>query len=250
MRKCILILFLLLATSSLAQEDYYLVNSPLAALPAHGDYQFTARILDGGTVLARTEIGIQDRFSLGLSWGMLGLLGTGKVRTYSETGLMLRYRLVEEIELPSMLVGFDNQGQGNWSDEYQRYDRKSKGFFFVMTRHWFGPFGTDFSTSGGLNYSLEGNDESGFDLFAGLEWVLEPRFSLILDWSAGLNDRYLDERFGEGNGWLDLALAWKIADRIQFKVLVCDLFENSLDPVTGETPGAERQLLVSFGSHF
>ena len=51
MRKCILILFLLLATSSLAQEDYYLVNSPLAALPAHGDYQFTARILDGGPCL-------------------------------------------------------------------------------------------------------------------------------------------------------------------------------------------------------
>lgn len=228
----------------------YLVNSPTALVLSHGEYRFTARMMAGGSIVARTEIGIQGRFSVGVSWGMLGLLGTGDVETYERTGLALRFRLVEEGELPAIAVGFDNQGYGGWHGGLNRYARKSKGFYLAMTRSWYGPLGGELATSAGLNYSLENDDEDSVDAWFGIEQSLDESFSVILDYSLSLNDREEDGAFGEGIGWLDAAFCWCLAENVSFKFFLGDLLKNAVDPVTGDTLGIERQFLICYGNRF
>jgi len=230
--------------------NFFIVNTPIAVLPGHGEYRVSGRMMGGESWVARTEIGIQNRFSVGVSWGMLGLLGTGDVDIYDKTGLSLRLLLAEEGALPAMLVGFDNQGYGAWDGSLQRYARKSKGFYFTMTRSWYGAFGSDLATSFGVNYSLEREDEKSADAFFGLEQYFDESFSLLADYELGLDDRKQDGRYGEGDGWLDLALNWKLGGELSFKFILSDLLKNGVDPVTHESFGIERQLVINYGGSF
>ena len=187
---------------------------------------------------------------------MLGLLGTGDVEIYEKTGLSLRLKVADEGSLPSLLLGFDNQGYGTWDKELQRYSRKSKGFYLTMTRSWYGAFGSDLATSLGVNYSLEGEDEQSADAFFGLEQNFDESVSFLAEYSLGLDDREQDELYGEGNGWLDLALSWRISDSFSFKFILSDLLKNGVYPegveghTKGESFGIERQLVISYGGSF
>ena len=141
MRKTLWILaaFALLPALAAAQDDYefddfagseggwepgagaglvndYLVDSPTALLLGHGQYRITARMMAQGSIVARTELGIQDVFSVGVSWGMLGLLGTGDVDTYERTGLALRFRLAREGELGRLGLALSDEEEG-WNDD-------------------------------------------------------------------------------------------------------------------------------------
>jgi hypothetical protein len=231
-------------------SNLFLINTPTASLPGHGEYRVSGRMMGGDSWVARTEIGIKDRFSVGVAWGMLGLLGSGDVDIYEKTGLSLRLRLAEEGALPALLIGFDNQGYGPWDDELKRYARKSKGFYLSMTRSWYGAFGSDLATSLGVNYSLEREDEASADAFFGLEQHFDESFSLLADYELGLDDRKQDDSYGEGNGWLDLALNWKINDSLSFKFILADLLKNGVDPITGDAFGVERQMVINFGGSF
>lgn len=272
-KLAIMVMFLMLPLASYAQDDddmglyenlgggdflpaygsmsnLFLVNSPTANLPTHGEYRVSGRMMGGDSWVARTEIGIGGRFSVGVAWGMLGLLGTGDVEIYEKTGLSLRLRLANEGPLPAFLIGFDNQGYGSWDENLQRYARKSKGFYVVMTRSWYGAFGSDLATSLGVNYSLEREDEDSADAFFGLEQHFDSSFSLLAEYELGLDDRRQDDHYGEGNGWLDLAFNWKVGGNFSFKFILSDLLKNGVDPVTTEAFGIDRQLVINFGGSF
>jgi len=267
-----MIMFLMLPLASFAQDDddmglyenlggdflpaygsmsnLFLVNSPTANLPKHGEYRVSGRMMGGDSWVTRTEIGIGGRFSVGVAWGMLDLLGTGAVEIYEKTGLSLRLRLADEGPMPAFLIGFDNQGYGAWDEDLQRYARKSKGFYVVMTRSWYGAFGSDLATSLGVNYSLEREDEDSADAFFGLEQHFDSSFSLLAEYELGLDDRSQDVQYGEGNGWLDLGLNWKLGGNFSFKFILSDLLKNGVDPATNEAFGIDRQLVINFGGSF
>jgi len=240
-----------------------LVDSPTATVLGHGRYRIECRLMDGGSLVAGTSVGIKDRLEVGVSWGMQGLLGRGEVEFNDRTALSLRLLLVEEMELPALVIGFDNQGYGRWYEtlpvgpggaerELERYERKSKGFFLAATRNWYGPLGTDVATTGGLNYSGEDTDESSLDFFAGLEQDFDGRFALVVDYAAGLDDRKDESprRFGSGRGWLDLGLRWNVVDQVQFKFFFRDLLSNYRRPVDGGRDSVDRQLEISYEGSF
>ncbi|MBM4116752.1 hypothetical protein FJ251_03285 [bacterium] len=285
MRRCVLALAALLAAAPLAaQEDSgigweevavadepadraasgsevllrsrRLVDSPTAVVLGHGAYRIEGRLMHGGSLAAGTFVGIKDRLEVGVCWGMRGLFGRGEVEFNDRTALSLRLLLAEERALPALLIGFDNQGWGPWDEALERYERKSKGFYFVATRNWYGPLGTDVATSGGFNYSTEDKDESSLDFFAGLEQDYGGNFALILDYAVGLNDRADEEpaaRYGRGLGWLDAGLRWNVVGGVQFKFFLRDLLANYRVPYgerAGRPDSVDRQFEISYEGSF
>ncbi len=232
-----------------------LVDSPTATVLGHGRYRIECRLMHGGSLVAGTSVGIRDRLEVGVSWGMQGLLGRGEVEFNDRTALSLRLLLVEEMELPALVLGFDNQGYGAWDEGLERYERKSKGFFLAATRNWYGPLGTDVATTGGINLSGENTDESSLDFFAGLEQDFDGQFALILDFAAGLDDRRDEQptRYGRGVGWLDLGMRWNAIGGVQFKFFLRDLLSNYRHPDgprAGRGDSVDRQLEISYEGSF
>lgn len=228
-------------------ETEYLVDSPAAAVLRHGNYRLGCRMMAGGSVVARAEVGIKDRLSVGVSWGLLNLLGRDDVDSYERTGLAARFLLVEELAWPALVIGFDNQGYGGWDEDRERYERKSKGFYFAGTRSWYGPLGTDVATTAGVNYSLETEDEDSPDAFLGLEVDFDRQFALLVDYSLGLDDNADEDPavYGDGRGWLDVGLRWSVPSGVQFKFFFRDLLGN----YAGD-PTVDRQFLVSYQGSF
>jgi len=269
-RVCLLILALLLPAVAGAQDydlldsdapeyDYdegepvallrslRLVDSPTAVVLRHAEYRITGRIMANGSVIAMTEVGIKDRFSVGVAWGMQGLLGRGDVEVNDNAGVSVRLLLVEELDWPSLVIGFDSQGYGPWYEDQERYERKSKGFFACLTRNWYGPMGSNVATTGGMNYSFEDKDDSSIDAFVGGELEFGGTFAFVGEFSLGLNDNKKETPavFGQGSGWLDAGLRWTIRDTIQFKFFLRDLMGN----YRGYGP-VDRQLELSYQGNF
>lgn len=237
----------------------HLVDSPTATVLRHGNYRIRGRIMAGGSLVASTEVGIKDRFSVGVSWGMQGLLGRGEVEFNDQTALTLRLLLVEEMRFPSIVIGFDNQGYGRWDEDLERYERKSKGFFLAMTRNWYGPLGSDVATTAGINYGTETEDENSMDFFLGAEQDFGNQFALVLDYALGLDDRKDEEddlgyeRYGGGLGWLDVGLRWNIVGTVQFKFFFRDLLSNYRQPSgpdAGKRDSIDRQFEIVYQGQF
>ncbi|MCB9514935.1 MAG: hypothetical protein H6693_01945 [Candidatus Latescibacteria bacterium] len=229
------------------------VDSPTATVLAHGHYRIRGRLMDGGSLVAATSVGIKDRFEVGVSWGMQGLLGRGEVEFNDRTALSLRLLLIPEMQFPSLLIGFDSQGYGAWDPDLERYERKSKGFYACLTRNWYGPMGTDVATTAGINYSTEDKDESSVDFFFGFEQDFDRQFALLLDYSAGLDDREQESptrRYGSGKGWLDLGLRWNVVGPVQFKFFFRDLLSNYRRPSDGGRDSVDRQFEISYEGSF
>ncbi|MCP4548952.1 MAG: hypothetical protein GY835_21060 [bacterium] len=267
-------LILMLATGVEAQDEGYvddvylsngettldIIDSPTAQVLRNGEYRLGCRLMAMGSVIAHADVGIQDRVSIGVSWGMTNLLGRDDVETYENTGLSVRLLLVQEMQYPGIAIGFTNQGYGHWYESLERYERKSKGFYACATRHWYGPWDTEIVTTGGINYSLEKEDESSVDAFFGLEQTFDGQFSLLVDYSLGLNDsRGEDEeaagfdserRFGDGLGWLDFGLCWTLEGSLELKFVLRDLLSNYRDPATGKRTAVDRQFMISYVGSF
>jgi hypothetical protein len=184
---------------------------------------------------------------VGVAWGMQGLLGRGEVDVNDNTAVSVRLLLLEELNWPSAVIGFDNQGYGPWNEKLDRYERKSKGFYVTFTRNWYGPLGSDVATTVGANYSTENTDEDSMDAFFGAEMDFGNRFALLGEYALGLDDNVNDQpdAYGEGKGWLDLGLRWNIQEQIQFKFFFRDLLGNFRDygPV-------DRQFELSYQGSF
>ena len=135
-------------------EPIYMIESPTAGLLAHGEYHIQGRIGPESSVLLDFRVGIKNRVHMGVSFGMQNLFSYEKVEFNDRVGLQFRLRLLEEDDRrPGLALGFNSQGTGAWSEEYERYDRKSRGFYAVFSRNWKIPVG-NVSVHGGANYSL------------------------------------------------------------------------------------------------
>ncbi len=231
-----------------------IVDSPTATVLRHGDFRIRGRIMDGGSLVASTEVGIKDRFSVGVSWGMQGLLGRSDVEFNDQTALMLRLLLVDELSWPSLIIGFDSQGYGAWDEELERYERKSKGFFMAATRNWYGPLGSDVATTFGINYGTEEPDQQSVDGWFGLEQDFGNRFALLMEYSLGLDDREEEdpEIYGSGLGWLDLGMRWNIGNEVQFRFYFRDLLGNYAGSPggAGRAKTVDRQFEIVYQGHF
>lgn len=227
-------------------QEFYLVDSPTAGILPHGGYMFYGGVGPSNSLLAGTMIGFYDRLMLGVSFGLQKFVGRGPIDLNEKPGFQVRFRLLEEdTGRPALTVGLDTQGEDAYVDSHQRYERKSKGFFAVLSKNY--KLISDFSIHAGINYSLERRDESGMNIFGGMAVELFRGFSLIADYNAALddNDSSVPTCRTRGRGYLDTGIRFDYMDNLRIKLLFKDLLGNYIPE-----DGVARSIEIFYFNYF
>jgi hypothetical protein len=227
-------------------EDTRLIGSPTAGILPHGGYLIQGSVGPESSILVRVGVGFFDRVMLGASFGLQKFIGRGDIDVNDRPGFEFRVRVIEESEAgPAFALGVETQGEDAYLSDAERYQRKSKGAYAVVSKNY--RLIDDFSIHGGVNYSLEVKDERGMDIFGGFSLGIVRGFALLLDYNAALddNDAEVATHLTRGRGYLDGGLRFDYRDNLRFKILFKDLLDNYL-PVSGVDRSIEVFYISSF----
>ena len=220
-----------------------LIDMPAAGIMDRGVVGVNTELLPFGTVIAKVEAGIFDNISIGLSYGGSNIIGSGDPDWYPfPPGVNFRFRLMDETILtPSITLGFDTQGKGEYFNDQKRFAIKAPGIFAAASKN-FALLGY-LSLHGTVNYSpLENKDGDNFvNLMFGAEKTLGSAFSVLLEYNLALNDNSTDV-YGEGKGYLNFGVRWSIADGVTVGFDLRDLLENR----KWNANSADRALMIEF----
>jgi hypothetical protein len=203
----------------------YLIDMPTPGVLEKGYVGVTTDILPNGVVIPKLEVGVFDNVSFGISYGGANIIGSGSPKWYKLPGVNLRVKLYDEtLNTPSLTLGFDSQGKGEYFDNVNRYAIKSPGFF--------GSINKNFSFLGYLglcataNYSVESKDGDDFlNVQVGMEKTLSERVSIVAEYDFALNDNST-KVYGNGNGYLNMGVRWSLGDGFTLGFDLRDLLNN------------------------
>ena len=238
----------LFSGSSSAQvfEDINLVDSPTAGIIPHGSYMLEGAIGPGSAILFGVKVGFHDRLMVGASFGIQGFIGRGDIEINDRPGFQAKLRILNEsVAGPALALGIDTQGDEAYDEADERYERKSKGFYIVLSKNYH--LYKDISFHGGINYSLEDGYEEGMDFFAGVSLEVISGVSLLCEYSAAMNDddRQLPSCRTRGKGYLDSGIRFDYKDNLRFRLLFRDMFDNYI-----REPGVARSIEILFIDYF
>ncbi|MEW5795390.1 MAG: YjbH domain-containing protein [Candidatus Zixiibacteriota bacterium] len=226
-----------------------LVDMPTAGTLPRGDFQIGLRLYSGGGAMGNTDIGLSNRFQLGISFGGTEIVSAQDPQWNPHIGFSLKFRVIDELEyFPAIAVGFTDQGYGVFREDYDRYTYKSRGFYAVASRNFY------FYrwTSGwhfGINRSLEDeiDGDSDFNLFGGLDATFNYNLALLLEYDAALNDDRGEypQVSGKGRGYLNLSVKWLFAENLELEVLFKDMLVNRRESST-----ITREVRMMYIDHF
>jgi hypothetical protein len=242
LKKLILTLTAILigAASLLAQEKTeaktelrQLVNTPTAGVLGRGQYEFGMRLFANGGVLTNINVGITNRFMIGISYGGENFIGTGKVNFNPEPGVDARYRLIDESMIgPGVTVGFDNQGFGRYLKKIQptdlvkvnRYSQKARGLFAVASKNY--AFMGNIGFHGGMNWDVteKKDKDNQLDFFLGVDKSINEELSLVGEYDFAFNDNR--GTVGHKRGYLNIGAKLNF-HKVMVEFLMTDLFNNS-----------------------
>jgi hypothetical protein len=202
-----------------------LIDMQTAGILEKGFVGVSADILPFGTVIGRLEVGAFDDVSFGISYGGGNLIGAGNPRWYKLPGVNIRFRLFKEsLLMPSLTMGFDSQGKGEYFDSSSRYGIKSPGFYAATSKN-FALLGY-LSLHGSVNYSLETKDGDNFiNLYIGIEKTIGSNLSILAEYDFAFNDN-TTAYFGNGNGYLNIGLRLTMGEGFTLGMDLRDLLDN------------------------
>ena len=227
----------------------WLVDIPTAATLPRASYSITTRFFANGGALGLIDIGLSDRFMLGISYGGEGVLSGGDVDWYPRIGFHIRFRVVDELEyFPAVTVGFSDQGYGSWYAGLDRFTYKARGFFAVVTRNFYFYEWTS-GWHAGLNYTVR-EDKDGdqhLNFFGGVDVTFNYNLALLLEYDAALNDDRgaAAPVTGKGRGYLNLSVKWLFAENLELEVIAKDLLVNRR-----ESSNFSRELRITYVAGF
>lgn len=229
LRLSVLVAGLLLLPAALyagTEEPLYAVDSPTAGILGHGEYHVRGRIGPESSILLGARLGLFGRVQIGASFGMQRVLERDDISVNDQVGFQVRVRVLEEHGTPAVALGFDSQGQGRFDEDIDRYQRKSPGFYAVLSKNWAIPVG-EFSLHGGAEYSLENDDgDDQLTAFAASEWLVFRNVGLVLDGNGAFNDNREGNGFGAGGVYLDGAVRVNYGVSLSMMLIFRDLTGN------------------------
>lgn len=207
----------------------WLVDVPTAGTLPRAYYNIGFRFYPDGGALGNTDIGLSNRFMLGISFGAEDIISNRDPNWNPRIEFSLKLRLIDELEyFPAVAVGFSSQGFGAWNDDLDRYTFKSRGFYAVASRSFYFYQWTS-GWHAGINYSLENDEDEETDMnfFIGFDATFKYNLALLAEWDAGLNDdRSTYDFAGKGRGYLNISIKWLFAKDLELEALLKDLFLN------------------------
>ncbi len=225
-------------------QPLYLVYHPTAGLLGHGSYLIRGIAGGESSFLGQLGVGFKDIFQVGASFGIQNLLGSSSPELNDKIGLQARVRLIEETNAPALALGFNSQGQGRYHEDLERYDRKSTGFYVVLSKNWMFGLG-DISAHGGISLTTEREDDNDPDLFVGADWTILRRLAFMLDIDAALNDNAKDSDYGQGGVYVDAGIRWFYGESLLMTLIFQDLTGNF-----GPTRRVGREFEIAFINSF
>lgn len=213
-----------------------LVDLPTAGTLPRGYFNIGLRLYDRGGALGYTDIGLSSRFQLGISYGGNSIVSSDDPDWNPRIGFSLKFRVVDELEFfPAIAIGYTDQGFGFFSDKFDRYRFKSRGFYAVTSRSF---YFYKWTSGGhfGINYSNE-NDKDGdkeANLYFGFDATFNYNLALLLEYDVALNDDRgeFPEISGKGRGYLNLSVKWLFAKDLELELILKDLLINRRDSET------------------
>jgi hypothetical protein len=228
MKKLIFLLMLpvlIFAQEEAVLEPITLIDVPTAGMLMQGSFQLQLRAYAQGGLLGSIDVGILDRFMIGISYGGTNIVGRGRIHGNPQPGVQVRYRLWEEqLTVPALVLGYHSQGYGAYIDSTDRYLVKSMGVFAVASKNF--NFLGNLGLHGGMNLSLErGDGDKDINFFAGVDKNLNPELSLIAEYNFAINDN--DHRaIGSGEGYLNAGLRWIFAGKLEIDFMFMNILKN------------------------
>jgi len=213
-----------------------LIDSPTAGCLKKGQYDFELRIFPQGGVLAGFAVGLFDRFSMGVSYGGINIIGSDNVIWNEQPGVLLKYRLIEEsIIMPAIALGFTNQGYGAWLEDMvptrnvqtnRRYVFKAKGLFAVAGKNFaIASLGT-IGFHGGITFNaIENDDDQNIDAFLGIDKSLNEELTVLAEYDLATNDNG-DLSVGKDRGYLHASVRWTFAEKLAVEIMLKDILRN------------------------
>ena len=202
-----------------------LIDMPTAGILEKGFVGITADVMPFGVVMTKIEVGAFSNFSFGISYGGSNIIGTGKVDWYKLPGVNVRIRVIDEsASIPAFTLGFDSQGKGNYSDDNDRFEIKSPGFFVAAAKNF--EFLGYLSFHGMVNYSLERDDgDKDLNFAIGLEKTIGGEVSILAEYDFAINDN-AGNSFGDGAGYLNMGVRWSVGEGFTVGLNLRDLLDN------------------------
>ncbi|MCP4229908.1 MAG: hypothetical protein GY771_07135 [bacterium] len=246
----------------LAQDDFvpkgetYIIREPAAWTRAKGEFSLQMGM---EPLFVRAELGILDYLTAGISYGGVNMLGYDEPELYPRPYFQVRFRITNGgMFLPAISVGYDDQGQGRFIGEeriasigrdWNRFQIKAKGFYAVASQEYelLGPFGIHL----GVNYNaIENNDEDRHpNVFAAIEMGLGQHIMLVGTYDAAINDNG-DESFGDGFGFLNAGVRWRVVEEFNIEFYLMNLLENQNETLPGDEGGLSRMLMITYKGSF
>jgi hypothetical protein len=218
-----------------ARENYsppprYLIHNPTASPLPKGYFDAYVWVSGHGGLLGGTSMGFTNRLLVGVSYGAEGFLGTSDPIWNDRVCFQIKLNLLpESLKMPAITLGYDDQGYGPFIPEFSRYTIKSKGVYGVITKNFYTlSIATGFH--GGVNYSFETDDgEKEPDVFFGWDFHYNQEWSVLLEYSLGLNDNQPGSPVGKGRGYLNGGLRWEFSKSLVMEGILTDLTRNRKD---------------------
>ena len=212
-----------------------LVDMPTAGTLPRATFNIGVRMYNGGGGLGYVDIGLSNRFMLGISYGAIGILSTAEPVWNDNVGISVKFRIVDEMEFfPAISVGFTRQGYGAFSEAFDRYAYKSRGFYAVVSRSFYFYRWTA-GWHVGTNMTREDNvdNDDDINLFAGIDATFNYNVAFLMEYDFALNDNGStlptgeDNAFGgKGRGYLNLSVKWLFTENLEIEFILKDLLIN------------------------
>jgi hypothetical protein len=216
----------------------WLVDVPTAGTLPRAYYNIGVHIYPNGGAIGYTDIGLSNRLMMGISYSGERIISNQDPNWAPRLEFSLKFRIIDELEyIPGVSIGYSSQGNGAWSDEFDRYTFKSRGFYGVASRSFYFYQWTA-GWHAGINYSLETDvdDDKDLNFFLGFDATFKYNLALLLEWDAALNDDRSKlpsgEKYdfaGKGRGYLNMSIKWLFTENLEIEVLLKDLTENRRD---------------------
>ncbi|MFB0517026.1 MAG: hypothetical protein ACETWG_10565 [Candidatus Neomarinimicrobiota bacterium] len=238
-----------------------LVTIPTAGTLQRGQYEFDVLMQTGGGILGRLGIGLSDRFSLGMSYGIQQFIGDEQPKINRKMPeAQLKFRIYDEsYKMPALALGLETQGRGLFHEDMPvvsgedtltvaRYDIKAIGLYLVASKNWniLGNFGSHFGIC--KNFLEEDETDKDINFFFGVDKDLSPGISAFIEYNAALDDNdydYDEISFGQGRGYLNAGIRLNVAASLYMEVDFNDILTNK-----GEVKYLSREVKVVYNEFF
>lgn len=210
-------------------ELRWIMDTPTAGMLPRGTFSLDLRTFPTGGVQSSLEIGLANRFSVGVGYGASTVLADVSPEWHPRLEFLIRYRLHEESEgLPAIAVGYSSLGYGRYDEEEERYMVKSPGFYVSFSKN-LNLYQNPASFHWGANYSLENDRDNDPDLFVGFSTDTGPGMVFLAEYDLALNDNERYSVYGLKRGYLNIGMAWYITDALSLELDLKNLLRNRAD---------------------